>query len=151
MAFYAYGVNGTDRYRPFTLARIPGYPAELTVAYPAWQRRGWPLIGSWLAGIPQYLIAGILAGAGGILFWPVADGGIGLAGVVVAVACIVLLVRGEYPRSIFDLVLGLDRWVARTVAYAAFMTPVYPPFRIDAGEREPCPRTTGDDVQGAAS
>ncbi len=151
VAFYAYGANGTDCYPPFTLARVPDYPAELTVAYPAWQRRGWSLIGWWLAGIPQYLLAGILVGGGGIMFWPVADGGIGLAGVLVAVACIVLLFRGEYPRSIFDLVLGLDRWVVRTVAYAAFMTPVYPPFRIDAGEREPRPRTIADDVQGAAS
>ena len=82
------------------------------------------MIGWWLAGIPLYLVSGAFTSANAL-------------GVLVLAAMLVLLFRGEYPRAFFDFILGLNRWVRRVAAYAAVMTPDYPPLRIDMGEGEP--------------
>jgi hypothetical protein len=76
-------------------------------------------------------------------------GGGGLLGVLTLVAGAILLVTDRYPAATFDLIVGLNRWVYRVVAYVALMTDEYPPFRLDQGGTDPLrplgpPPTRGD-------
>ena len=63
--------------------------------------------------------------------------GISLLGLLVLVAALALLFTGRYPRSLFDLVMGINRWVYRVTAYVTLMRDTYPPFRLDQGAMEP--------------
>jgi len=141
VGFYSYEALGTDRYPPFTLADVPDYPARLDVAYPDHLSRGLVLVKWWLLAIPQYLVVAVLAG-GGAAVWSgggkeswAASGG--LIGVLVLIAGVALLVTGRYIASLFDLIIGLNRWVYRVMAYTSLMTDTYPPFRLDQGGHEP--------------
>jgi hypothetical protein len=126
--YYTYSALGTDKYPPFTYEERDDYPATLDVEYPESLSRGKVLVKWWLLAIPQYLIVAVFAGGAY---------GVGLIGVLVLIAAVALLFTGRYPRSIFDLVMGLNRWCFRVVAYAALMTDDYPPFRLDQGPEEP--------------
>jgi hypothetical protein len=150
VAFWSYGVLGTDRYPPFTLAHDPDYPATLDVAYPERLSRGLVLVKWWLLAIPHYLVVGVLIGGG----WLAArdegwQGGGGLVALLVAFAAIALLFVARYPRGIFDLVMGAQRWAFRVAAYATLMTDAYPPFRLDQGGDEPGDREQAAPVPGA--
>src|SRR3954468_14551903 len=145
VGFYSYSALGTDRYPPFSLADDPSYPARLDVDYPEEPlSRGLVLIKWWLLAIPQLVVVAVFAGGGaaaasdtsGSWAW-IASGG--LIGVLVCFSGIALLFTGRYPKSIYDFVLGMNRWVFRVAAYVALMTDVSPPFRLDMGPRDPGP------------
>ncbi len=132
------GGLGTDRYPPFSLGPEPDYPARLDIAEPDRLSRGLVLVKWWLLAIPHYVVVAIFVGGGvgrgrDALIWTPG----GLAGILVLIAAVILLVRNRYPRPLFELIVGLHRWVFRVVAYAALMTDAYPPFRLDQGGHEP--------------
>lgn len=135
-AYYGYSALATDQYPPFTLQDVPTYPTSLTVAYPERLSRGLALVKWWLLAIPHYIVVALLTGPQ--TRW-VEDDGVryqtqtGLIGILVLVAAIILLVAGRYPRGLYDLVMGLNRWVYRVGVYASLMTDEYPPFRLDMG------------------
>lgn len=116
VGFYSYSALGTDRYPPFSL-KTEDYPANLDVEYPSQLSRGRVLIKSWLLAFPQLLILGALQGD--------------LLDLLVIFAAIVLLFKGRYPTDLFALVMGINRWTLRVIAYIALMRDEYPPFRLD--------------------
>jgi hypothetical protein len=78
--------------------------------------RGMPLV-KWLLAIPHYIV----------LFF------LGIAAFVsVVIAWFAILFTGRYPRSLFDFVMGVQRWGLRVAAYAFIMvTDRYPPFSLE--------------------
>lgn len=139
VAFYAIDAFGTDRYPPFSLAPDASYPAELSVEYPEQLSRGLVLVKWWLLAIPHYLIVGLLAGGWSVRWtegWRVNGGG-GLIALLSLIAAATLAFRGHYPSGLFDLIMGLNRWCFRVLAYSALMTDQYPPFRLDSGGADP--------------
>jgi hypothetical protein len=90
---------------------------HLDFAYPDAQQldRLLPII-KWFLAIPHWIVLWFL--------W---------IGVVVSViiAWFAILFTGRYPRSLFDYVVGVDRWTLRVFAYAFLLvTDEYPPFSL---------------------
>ena len=131
VSFYGLSALATDRYPPFSLKEDPTYPADFTVEYPERLSRGLVLVKWWLLALPHYFVVAVFAGGVHMA------GASGLIAILVIVAAVVLLFRGRYPESIFDFVMGMNRWCYRVLAYAALMRDEYPPFRLDNGGLDP--------------
>jgi hypothetical protein len=141
VSFYGYSALGTDRYPPFSFDAAVDYPATLEVPYPEHLSRGLVLIKWWLLAIPHYIIVAILVGGSTIA---VTNAGAqyavpytGLITLLVLIAAIAVLFTKRYPRGIFDLAMGLNRWVFRVLVYVLLMRDEYPPFRLDLSGSEP--------------
>jgi hypothetical protein len=143
VGFYVYAALGTDRYPPFTLARSD-YPADFDVDYPEHLSRGLVLVKSWLLAIPHLLIVSLIVADLLPYPWTSNDwsfglqpiGGYSVLNLLVVVAGFFLLITRQYPRGLFDLLLGINRWLYRVLAYVALMRDEYPPFRLDQGQHE---------------
>jgi len=157
VSYYAYGALGTDRYPPFTLREVEDYPAHLSVDYPAHLSRGLVLVKWWLLALPHYIVVGVLVGGGSWAWsqsndsWPWTLGDGGIVGVLVILAAVINAVTGVYPRPLYDVILGMNRWALRVAGYAGLMTDVYPPFRFDAGETDPDVTAAGPSERSAGA
>jgi hypothetical protein len=111
----AYLVLVTDRY-PST---VDAQSVHIEIDYPDVHQnlnRWLPLV-KWLLAIPHYIILFFLA----------------IASIIaVIIAWFAILFTGQYPRGLFDFVVGVGRWWLRVDAYAFLLvTDRYPPFSLN--------------------
>ena len=107
---------------------------KLEVEYPNVETdlaRGMPLV-KWFLAIPHYVV---------LIF-------LGIAALICAIiAWFAILFTGHYPQSLFDFVMGVQRWFLRVVAYAFLLnTDKYPPFSLQEETAPPSapPATTAE-------
>lgn len=144
VGFYVHAALGTDRYPPFSLSQAD-YPATLEVAYPERLSRALIFV-KWLLAVPHLIVVGLLVAD--IMLYPIPSlnelggdmqvaGGYSVINLLVVIAGFFLLITGKHPASLFDFLMGLNRWIYRTLTYVALMGDAYPSFRLDAGATEP--------------
>jgi hypothetical protein len=110
----AYLVLLTDRY-PST---VEEQAVHLDIDYPdvTHDLNRWMPLFKWLLAIPHYIVLGFLAIA---------------AFFAVLIAWLAIVATGQYPRGLFDFVVGVGRWGLRVNAYAFLLvTDRYPPFSL---------------------
>jgi hypothetical protein len=100
-----------DEYPPFGDG---DYPMQFELAYPSRLSRLLIFV-KWLLIIPHWIVLYIL-------------------GIVVSIVSFVswfaILLLGEYPRGMFDFMVGYQRWAYRVMAYLLLLTDTYPPFTL---------------------
>ena len=121
------------------------YPVRLTGELDKNLSRGL-VLAKWLLAIPHLIIVILIAGDLLLYPWTTSTGwssGFQLAGgysvlnLLVVIAGFFLLITGQYPHALFDLLIGINRWLYRVLTYVALMRDEYPPFRLDQGQYEP--------------
>ena len=114
------------RINVYLLALRDEYPStdehqavNLDIDYPnaeADLNRWLPLV-KWFLAIPHYIVLVVLSI---------------LAFVAVVLGWIMVVITAQYPRALFDFIVGVLRYCARVQAYAFMLTTDrYPPFRLD--------------------
>ena len=104
----------TDQY-PST---VEEQSVHLEIDYPDVEKdlNQWLPLAKWLLAIPHYVVLAFL--------------GIGSFFAVI-IAWFAILIKGTYPKNLFDFNVGVGRWALRVEAYAILLvTDEYPPFSL---------------------
>ena len=112
-------MNGlTDQYPPFSLG-TEEFPVRLGADYPEASSR-------LLAGLGLIFIKFLLLLPHIIILYL-----LGLVSfAIVYISYWAVLITGRYPRGLFDVVVGIQRWSYRTNAWLIGWTDRYPPFSL---------------------
>src|SRR3990170_43361 len=110
----AYAGLMRDEYPPFgwDAGQYPYVTYE--VDYPV-QLNRWLIFVKWLLALPHYLALGVLYFVGAFAW---------------IIAWFAILFTGQFPRGIFDYLVGVMRWGYRVGAYLALVRDEYPPFSL---------------------
>lgn len=103
-----------DEYPPF--GWDPGqYPAVTFEVDYSPQLSRWLILVKWLLAVPHYIAIGVV-GFVAVIVW--------------VIAWVAILVTAQFPRGMFDFLVGVLRWSYRVNAYVGLATDVYPPFSL---------------------
>jgi hypothetical protein len=112
---YAYIFFIAEEYPPFAMDEIPSYPARFEPPpFPGEQMPRAAALQPIMA-IPALIFASIVVYVGELFAF---------------VAGFAIIFTGEYPRGMYDFVVGALRTQARAAVYTAMMTEQYPPFEL---------------------
>lgn len=115
----AYYVGLTDTYPPFGLADVASYPVRVSFEYPQESNRLWAIPLAYyvkeLILLPHLIV--LVA-----LYYVVQ--------LVMLVAWIPVLFKGEYPQWAFSLNSGYIRWSVRVYGFLLGLSDQYPPFQL---------------------
>jgi hypothetical protein len=112
----------TDRYPPFSLDRVPDYPADMAVQTGRLNR--WSVLFRYFLAIPALFAVALLAFGVGI-FW--------------IVTWVAALIKGEVPRALFEANAAALRYEYRFAAFFFMLTSFYPAEVM--GDAAPTPGT----------
>ena len=113
--WYGGDASNTDQYPPFSLDSREDYPADIVIEYPESSSRLTGFL-RWLLVIPHWIVVSLLGT---------------IRSVLILLAMLALLFTGRYPESLFDIIMGLNRWSYRVSAYSMLLVDDYPPFSFD--------------------
>ena len=103
-----------DEYPPFGEDAAGEYPVHVDIPYPERLSRLLIFV-KWLLVIPHIIILALLSA---------------VALAVYVIGWFAILFTGQFPRSMFDFLVGVGRWNLRVSAYVMLMRDEYPPFSL---------------------